>query len=267
MPIHVLPLRTPTLLPATHTNFVVIESEGEALLIEPATPYEEERERMRGLVAELERGGTRVLAIALTHHHPDHVGAARWLREALDVPLLAHPLTRQRLEGIVEIDRTIEGGETLRVGSLAIEVVHTPGHAPGHACFFEPSSRTLVAGDMVAGTGTILVEKTDGDMSLYVQSLEQLQTLGATSLIPAHGPTLLPEVLPRYIAHRRAREAKILEAMRRLGAAAIDEIVPIAYSDTPPAVWPIATLSTEAHLIDLARRGLIGQDGARWALA
>lgn len=267
MPIHVLPLRTPTLLPATHTNFVMIASEGEALLIEPATPYEDERERMRAFVREREAEGTRVTAIALTHHHPDHVGAASWLREALDVPLLAHPRTRERLEGAVAIDRTIEEGETLEVGALAVEVLHTPGHAPGHACFFEPVSRTLVAGDMVAGTGTILVEKTDGDMGLYLASLERMQTLDAAQLIPAHGPTLGPEVLPRYVAHRRAREAKIVDALRLLGAASIDAIVPVAYSDAPSAVWPIAALSTEAHLLDLERRGQVGRDGSRWSLA
>jgi ribonuclease/clavin/mitogillin len=266
--VHVLPLRTPTLLPATDTNFVLVVSEGEALAIEPATPYDDERARMRAFVAEHERAGTRVKSIALTHHHPDHVGGATWLREALDVPLLAHPLTKQRLEGSVAIDETLEDGDVLTVGALAIDVLHTPGHAPGHACFFERSSRTLVAGDMVAGTGTILVEKTDGDMGLYLESLGHLQTLGATQLIPAHGPTLGPEVLPRYVAHRRAREAKIVEAMRTLGGAAtLDDIVPVAYADTPPAVWPIAKLATEAHLLHLVAQGLTERDGARWGIA
>lgn len=267
MTIHVLPLRTPTLLPATDTNFVMIESEGEALLIEPATPYDDERQRMRAFIADHERKGTRVLAVALTHHHIDHVGAAAWLREALDVPLLAHPMTKERLEGSVAIDRTIEGGETLRVGALSIEVIHTPGHAPGHVCFLDRSSRTLVAGDMVAGAGTILVEKTDGDMGLYLESLAHMQTLDAAQLIPAHGGMLGPEVLPRYIAHRRAREAKILDALRVLGSATIDMLVPVAYSDAPPSVWPMAALSTEAHLLDLEKRRMVGRDAQRWSLA
>jgi glyoxylase-like metal-dependent hydrolase (beta-lactamase superfamily II) len=262
--LHVLPLRTPTLLPATHTNLVVIESDGEALVIEPATPYDDERAQVASMLAELERNGTRVVAIALTHHHPDHVGAANWIREKLDVPLLAHEATRQRLEGEVAVDRLVVDGDVLHVGARSIDVVHTPGHAPGHVCFFDRASSTLVAGDMVAGTGTILVEKIDGDMSQYIASLERMQTLGATRLVPAHGPTLGPEVLPRYVAHRRARESKVLDAVTQIGAATIDEIVPIAYADTPPAVWPIARLSTEAHLIDLERRGVLVRDGVRY---
>ncbi|MFO0681772.1 MAG: MBL fold metallo-hydrolase [Sandaracinus sp.] len=262
----IVPFRTPTLAPATHTNLVVFASESEALVIEPATPYDDERSRMLEALRALEAQGTRVVAIALTHHHPDHVGGARWLREQLDVPLLAHAATRERLEGSVAIDRVIDDGEVLRVGALAIDVVHTPGHAPGHACFFERESKTLVAGDMVAGVGTILVEKHDGDMGLYLASLERMQTLGAERLIPAHGDTLGPEVLPRYVAHRRAREEKIARALAQLGAGTIDEIVPIAYADTPPSVWPIARLSTEAHLIHLERQGRVVGEGGRWAV-
>lgn len=260
----ILPFRTPTLAPATHTNLVIFASEGEALVIEPATPYEDERARMLDAVRALEASGTRVTAIALTHHHPDHVGGARWLREQLDVPLLAHAVTRERLEGSVAIDREIEDAGELRVGALVIDVVHTPGHAPGHACFFERESKTLVAGDMVAGVGTILVEKHDGDMGLYLASLERMQTLGAERVIPAHGPVLPPDVLPRYLAHRRAREEKIALALSQLGAATIDEIVPIAYADTPSAVWPIARLSTEAHLVHLERQGRAASEGSRW---
>jgi glyoxylase-like metal-dependent hydrolase (beta-lactamase superfamily II) len=242
---------------------------GDAILVEPATPYDEERAQMRAWIAEHEAAGTRVIAIALTHHHPDHVGAAAWLREALDVPLLAHAATRERLEGAVAIDRTLEDGEVLTLAGepdMTIEVLHTPGHAPGHLCFVDRASGTMVAGDMVAGTGTILVEKTDGDMGLYLSSLERMAARAPTALIPAHGPTLGPEVLPRYVAHRRAREQKIVDALAAIGGGDIDAIVPVAYADTPPAVWPIARLSTEAHLIELARRGVARLDGDRWSL-
>jgi hypothetical protein len=93
-----------------------------------------------------------------------------------------------------------------------------------------------------------------------------MQTLGAEQLIPAHGPTLGPEVLPRYVAHRRAREQKILEALRTIREGTVDDIVPVAYADTPPAVWPIAKLATEAHLIELAKQGLIAEDAGHWRI-
>jgi endoribonuclease LACTB2 len=267
--VRVLPLLTPTLPPATHTNACLVGLPGgEAIVIEPATPHEAERAQLLAWLRHHQSLGARIVAIALTHHHVDHVGAADWLRGQLGVPLLAHALTRSRLEGEIAIDRTIEDGEILRlVGPrpLSLEVLHTPGHAPGHVCFWEPVSRTLIAGDMVAGTGTILVEPTDGDVGLYLASLARLAALEPQTIVPAHGAPLEKEVLHRYIAHRRAREAKILAALRQLGGAhELDEIVPIAYADTPPAAWPLARLATEAHLIELAKHGIVAREGPTW---
>lgn len=266
--VRVLPLVTPTLPPATHTNACLIGSGGEAIVVEPATPHDDERARLLAWLRHHEGLGTHITAIALTHHHVDHVGAADWLRTELGVPLLAHELTRSRLAGVIAIDRTLADGDVLGLDGprpLAIEVLHTPGHAPGHVCFWEPETRTLVAGDMVAGTGTILVEATDGDVGLYLASLARLDALEPRTIVPAHGAPLGREVLARYIAHRRAREAKILGALRELGGAReIDEIVPIAYADTPRAAWPFARLATEAHLIELAKHGIVVRAAEQW---
>jgi ribonuclease/clavin/mitogillin len=267
--VRVLPLRTPTLPPATHTNACLLGTGGDAIVVEPATPHDDERARMLEWLRHHEARGTRITAIVLTHHHVDHVGAADWLRAELGVPLLAHALTEARLQGEIAIDRTIADGDVLALDgprALAIDVLHTPGHAPGHVCLWEPVTRTLIAGDMVAGTGTILVEPTDGDVGLYLASLARLAALEPRVIVPAHGAPLEKEVLPRYIAHRRAREAKILAALRALGGArGIDEIVPVAYADTHPAAWPYARLATEAHLIELAKHGTVSRDDERWA--
>ncbi len=267
--VRVLPLRTPTLPPATHTNACLLGTGGEAIVVEPATPHDDERARLLAWIRHHEACGVVVRAIALTHHHVDHVGAAEWLRAELGVSLLAHEITRARLDGQITVDRTIADGDILALDGprpLAIAVLHTPGHAPGHVCFWEPVSRTLVAGDMVAGTGTILVEATDGDVGLYLASLTRLDALDPETVVPAHGAPLRKEVLLRYVAHRRAREAKILTALQGLGGArAIDEIVPIAYADTPPVAWPLAALATEAHLIELAKHDAVKRDGERWS--
>ncbi len=264
--LRVLPLLTPTLPPATHTNACLLgrfddDARGELLVVEPATPHEDERARLLAWLRHHERLGSRITAIALTHHHVDHVGAADWLREQLGVPLLAHEITRSRLAGQIEIDRTVAEGDVISLAGprpLAIEVLHTPGHAPGHVCLWDPEARTLVAGDMVAGTGTILVEPTDGDVGLYLASLARLAALAPAVVVPAHGAPLGDEVLLRYIAHRRAREAKILAALLALGGARpIDEIVPLAYADTPASAWPLASLATEAHLIELGKQGKV----------
>jgi glyoxylase-like metal-dependent hydrolase (beta-lactamase superfamily II) len=267
--LRMLSLRTPTLPPATHTNVFLVGS-GEFVLVEPASPFKEEIEKAAAWVQEERDRGLTLRAILLTHHHGDHAGGATALRELLKVPLWAHEGTAERLHGKVQFDRLLEHGERIELAGptpLALDVVHTPGHAPGHLCFHERTSGALIAGDMVASVGTILVEPRDGDMSLYLESLEAMQALDARVLLPAHGLPIADANarLRFYVQHRLAREAKVLAALvERGGAATVHELVPIAYADTSPVAWPLAAMSTEAHLLKLEDDGRVERQGSKW---
>lgn len=264
--IAVFPVRTPTLLPATHTNAVFLVSEGEAVLIEPASPYDDEIARLHLALSELARRGVRVKEIWATHHHPDHIGGARASCEALGLPLRAHPETLARLDSAIPKGAPIVDGDRLKVGRCAIEALHVPGHAVGHLAFFEPELRAIVAGDMVAAVGTILIEPGEGHMATYLRSLERLASLDATVVVPAHGGAIRPgrEVFERYMAHRLLREQRVLEA---LGAEPLplDVLVARAYADTPPHIWPIALLSLEAHLVKLLEEGRAQRGSSGWS--
>lgn len=267
--VRMLSVRTPTLPPATHTNAYLVGT-GEAVLVEPASGYDDELARIEGWVEAERRRGLKLRALVLTHHHHDHVAGAAALRERLGVPLWAHAATAERLTGKLTIDRLLEHGERVELDGptpLALQALHTPGHAPGHLCFYEPQSGALIAGDMVASVGTILVEPSDGDMALYLRSLEEMDALDARTLLPAHGfPIENPhERLRFYVHHRLTREAKVLAALRELGReAGVHELVPIAYADTPQVAWPLASLSAAAHLIKLANEGRVARRGERW---
>jgi ribonuclease/clavin/mitogillin len=258
---------TPTLPPATHTNSYLVGS-GQALLVEPAPSSAAEQARM---VAWVEESGLDVVALFPTHHHVDHVGAIEALRASLEVPLWGHRATAGRLSHL-SFDRYFEDGEVIALdGStpIELEVLHTPGHAPGHLCLRETRSNAVIAGDMVASVGTILVEPQDGDMTLYLRSLERLRALSPSMLLPAHGlPRLDADaVLERYVTHRLAREAKVLAALEaHEGPAEPRELVPVAYADAPRAVWPLAAMSTEAHLLKLVKDGAVTVQGRRFAV-
>lgn len=268
--IDVFSVRTPTLPPATHTNTFLVGTR-EAVLIEPATPYEEELDHMEQWVEDARRKGITPIAILATHHHPDHVGGAAHLRERLELPLWGHAMTAQRLEGVVTIDRWLEDGERIELRGptrTALTAVHTPGHAPGHLCFIDEASDIMIAGDMVASVGTIIVEPRDGDMMLYLDSLRRMASLEPGALLPAHGDVIgdPQAILSFYVAHRLMREDKVLAALEAHGEAARpSDLVARAYDDTPKAVWPLALGSLEAHLIKLGREGRIAAEGNRWA--
>ncbi len=267
--IQMLPVRTPTLPPATHTNTFLVGTK-EAVVVEPATPYPDEQDLMFEWVQAARLKGVEPIAILATHHHPDHVGGAMALKERLQLPLWAHAMTAQRLDGIVEIDMLIQDGERIMLDGptpTALTALHTPGHAPGHLCFTDEASNIMIAGDMVASVGTIIVEPTDGDMLLYLESLRKMSALEPTALLPAHGEVInQPEViLSFYIQHRLMREKKVLDALKaRAKPSRPRHLVAEAYADTPKHLWPLALRSIEAHLIKLEREGTITKQGDCW---
>ncbi len=84
--------------------------------------------------------GTRVVGIVQTHGHFDHVQALPRLKEALGVPVYAHPGD----DYPVAVDRSVGDGDSIAFGSCAARVLHTPGHTPGSICL-------LVDGDLISG--------------------------------------------------------------------------------------------------------------------
>lgn len=246
--IRVLALRTPTLPPAAHTNvYLVGPDAGPWAAVDPGSPYPEQQ---AVLDAAIETAGVRLGVVLLTHHHGDHVGGAAALAKRWGVPIAAHINTARRLPKL-GISQSLEHGE--RVADL--ECVFTPGHADGHLCFAHDTGFTI-AGDMVAGLGTILIDPSEGDMAEYLRSLEKLLARPQSALLPAHGP-MIPDghaKLREYIAHRLMRESKVFAALGESDAL-VGEIVARAYADTPRILWPLAERSLVAHLVKLATDG------------
>jgi endoribonuclease LACTB2 len=260
--VRVMALRTPTLPPATATNTLVVGRRRLAV-VEPATPYAEERAALDGALEGLVRGGAEVAAIFVTHHHLDHVGYAEGLRARTGARIHAHAETAARVDFAVDV--VLEDGDEVELGDgFALAAVFTPGHAPGHLVYRERRTGVTHAGDMVAGVGTILVDPEDGgDMAAYLGSLERIAAAAPTVLVPAHGPVLTdPQAtLRRYAEHRRMREERVFAAITA-APRDLSEVLADAYADTPATLWPLAARSLEAHLRKLEAEGRVERRGS-----
>ena len=255
-----VPLRSPTLPPALHTNLYIV-GQGDLLLVDPGTPDEHENQRALDVLHELADEGHRVRGILLSHHHFDHVSGLSWLQRRLRVPVYAHAATAQYLQPLgLPVDRRLSEGDTLPFGPHGLHVLHTPGHAQGHLCLLDRASHSLIVGDMVASIGTILVEVTDGgDMRLYIESLRRLQELAqqdALRLWPAHGASVESGalIIAAYIHHRAMREEKVMAALSH-GTASLLDLVQRAYDDKPDVDRFLAARALLAHLHKLRDEG------------
>ncbi|MFO0948787.1 MAG: MBL fold metallo-hydrolase [Planctomycetota bacterium] len=257
-----LPLVTPTLPPANATTSFLLGAD-EAVLIDVGTHFPSELDRLqRSLAIIQEEMNRKVSAIWLTHHHPDHVGGVEQMRKVLNVPVVAHPDTADRLaERGIHVDAYFRGGERILLAGnppVSVRVLHTPGHAAGHLAFLEEHAGSVIAGDLVAGTGTVIIDPPEGNMTDYLASLALLAEFQPRTLFPSHGPVIANalETLETYIKHRLAREAKVIECWDS-GITDIAAMLPIVYSDASPKVYPLAARQIEAHLHRLREIGRI----------
>jgi glyoxylase-like metal-dependent hydrolase (beta-lactamase superfamily II)/8-oxo-dGTP pyrophosphatase MutT (NUDIX family) len=275
--VQLIPLRTVALAPSTHTNAYLV-GRSPAYLIDPGAHEPDEQQRLFDRLDASLAAGVDLRSVVLTHHHPDHVGAAAACAARYRVPVWAHPETARRLSGKVAVERTLDEGDRLDLGRAPddggpwhLEAVFTPGHAPGHLAFHEPRYRLLFAGDMVSTLSSVVIGPPDGDLAVYLDSLRRLRTYNCRLLLPAHGsPTARPDkLLDDALAHRREREEQLVAALQA-GPRRVADLGPDLYRGLPANLMRFAHMQILAGLHKLEREGRAQSagegDGRTWRL-
>lgn len=165
-----------------------------AIVVDPG----DEAERILETVKEL--GADSVAAILLTHTHFDHVGAVAPLAKATGAEVWCPKLEVDVLKDInryvlwpgigpfenYDAEHTVEGGETLHLAGLDIEVVFTPGHSPGHVTY--ATEDVLFSGDVLFQGSVGRVDLPGGDWPTLARSIQTLldRFPDETHVLPGH---------------------------------------------------------------------------------
>jgi len=280
--------------PQAPNVFLVLDGD-EGALIDSGFGDEKSIEARLGFLKEHPK--LRLKYIILTHHHFDHSSGANQIREATGAEVTLHPNEekflrdwqseapqdieipedqkdlREKIQKFreqaaeAEPTRQMNDGDEFTVGSLTLQIVHTPGHTLGSVCIYIPQERALFTGDTALGLGTVAISPPPhGDMALYLQSLARLQTIDAAVMCPGHGIAVheVAAKLQELIDHRHAREEQILKLMAK-GRRTPKAMLGAIYPELDKRLIPSATRQIEAHLAKLAGDGRASQSGEEWS--
>lgn len=230
---------------------------GEALTIDSGEAIDRYRWMLRGYLAAVERA--EVALAGLTHHHLDHSGNLKWLREEWKAEIVLSPAARPFLEDKLPETgvRDLGDGQVLQLdGGVRVQVLATPGHSPDSVCFYIEEEGVLFTGDTLLGSSTTTVH----DLAAYRRSLRRLLELPNLKVIcPGHGALVYDprERLQMYIAHRDERERQILAELAKGGEKTSWEIMLALYPDIDPRLRRAADANVQAHLRQLAAEGRV----------
>lgn len=268
-----VPVPVATLPPYDHTNAYVIADGGVALIVDPGSPLASATEALATAVAAA--GARTVKGIVLTHGHPDHWEGLSDAVSRFDRPsVYVHAAESERVD--VDAHKVlVQDKVILTVGDVTAELVHTPGHSPGHVSVVVRDSRgaveAVLAGDLVTASGSVWVGKPEGDVGAYLRSLDALLELAPPALGPGHGPLVDDPAgrLAEQRTHRLEREGQVVAALE---AGPLDPagITATIYPGVDGDLRELARLSVLAHLEKLEGEGRVRRledsDAAPFAL-
>jgi len=180
---------------ASTNGYLVADEEAKVAVVFDAPDH-----TISPLLDEAKKNGWEVIGLWLTHGHFDHVAdhevvtrrfpGAKVLIHKLDEPKLQRPspFVLPFKIPLRSADGYVEDGQKLKLGRYEFEVIHTPGHAPGHVMYYCAAEKVLIGGDLIIGGS---VERTDLPDAAYEdlrRSIRRVMKLpGETKLLSGHG--------------------------------------------------------------------------------
>jgi glyoxylase-like metal-dependent hydrolase (beta-lactamase superfamily II) len=228
----------PGLLTLEGTNTWVLQGPGsdEMVIVDPGPEDDEHVDLVAGL--------GKIPLVLISHKHEDHTGAIDKIVERTGA------VVRSVGSGFLRgLGGPLTDGEVIDAAGLRITVMATPGHTADSVSFLLDDA--VLTADTVLGRGTTVIDKEDGSLREYLESLQRLRGVGHRTVLPGHGPDLadLEAVSDMYLAHRQERLDQVRAALRELGDdATARQIVEHVYTDVDEKLWDAAEWSVQAQV-------------------
>jgi glyoxylase-like metal-dependent hydrolase (beta-lactamase superfamily II) len=252
--------------------YLVGDKDSGFIVIDPGPSDETHLQRILDVVSSAD---STITAIVCTHSHQDHSTGAKPLQDLCTASGLSTPpilgvssASTAKPEHNFKPDRELLNGERLTLAGAdgtthTLRVIYAPGHAANHICLVLEEDGLLFSGDQVLSGSTTVIDPPDGNMNLYLESLDNLAQACVQGhikfILPAHGHVLGDPcgAIARLIEHRLEREALVLDAVRADPKGNLDTWVASAYGDVSKRAWGAAKRSLFAHLERLRHLGAI----------
>lgn len=239
--------------PGTNTWLV---GDGRVLVvIDPGPDDESHLSALNAAIA-----GAAVGIVLVTHSHADHLGLADRFAREHHARLARHP--------------ELHEGDVIRVGTMNLVALHTPGHAPDHLAFWMEADRVLFTGDLILGRGSSMVTYPEGDVAAYLRSLDRVARLQPRMLFPGHWEpvTEAGAKIAEYREHRLRRERDIAAELTRGGPGSPGELTERVYATELEAAGEgreqllyAAEMTLRAHLRKLVNEGKVTESEGSFA--
>lgn len=225
------------------TNTWIVEAGPVVAVIDPGPDDDSHLDAVNARLA-----GATVGVVLVTHAHPDHLPLAERLASTHHASVQRYPELRDQ--------------DVVRVGTLNVTVLHTPGHSPDHLCFWLAGDRALFTGDLILGRGSSMITYPEGNVAAYLRSLDTVAALRPRILFPGHWDPVDDAMgkIDEYRAHRLEREAQVLAEVRR-GRGTAGELTRRVYGDLDDKLMLAAEMTMRAHLRKLVDDGAVRSTG------
>jgi glyoxylase-like metal-dependent hydrolase (beta-lactamase superfamily II) len=161
----------------------------------------------------------------------------------------------------VEPTKTVVEGDHIQIGDYHFQVLHTPGHAPGHISLYDPDKRILLAGDIV-GEMVAWYTPSSGGAASYLESLEKVEVLDVDLILPSHGDVIhdSKEGIRKIKDKILEKDRGIVEALQS-GQKSFEELLNIFFALPTVQFFPGIPI-LESHLQKLKNEGKIKETGS-----